>query len=175
MGVDVIEGLESGDFAVLTKLHHATIDGAAGALLTTMLLDDAPDTPLRVPGPLPEPGVVPSDPELFVRALGGLIRQPDRAVRIHLRMAQQLARAAPAEGASELLGAARRVFSGSRRQSLPNGDAAPAAPSTTAPRTSLNTMISAHRRVAFPAGQVGSKAAVRRLLAITVAGLRRTD
>ncbi len=147
--VYVIEGLESGDFAVLTKLHHATIDGAAGALLTTMLLDDAPDTPLRVPGPLPEPGAVPSDPELFVRALGGLIRQPDRAVRIQLRMAQQIARAARAEGASELLGAARRVFSGSRRQPLADGDAAPAAPSTTAPRTSLNTMISAHRRVAF--------------------------
>ena len=35
----VIEGLASGDFAVLLKLHHSTIDGAAGAEMLAMLLD----------------------------------------------------------------------------------------------------------------------------------------
>ena len=53
MGLYVIEGLESGDFAVLTKMHHATIDGAAGSILTTMMLDTEPDAPLAIPAALP--------------------------------------------------------------------------------------------------------------------------
>ena len=144
----VIEGLESGDFAVLTKIHHATVDGAAGAILTTMLLDDAPDSPLPVPGERPKPDSVPSNGELLLRAMGSLVRQPDRAIRIQLRLAQQFAAAARAQGVSELIGSARRVFTGSRRPRT-DRDSAPEAPATTAPRTSFNTMISPHRRVAF--------------------------
>jgi diacylglycerol O-acyltransferase / wax synthase len=34
----VIEGLDANRFAVLTKLHHATIDGAAGAELVKLRL-----------------------------------------------------------------------------------------------------------------------------------------
>src|SRR5829696_7882023 len=35
----VIEGLPDDRFAVLTKIHHATIDGASGAELLTLMLD----------------------------------------------------------------------------------------------------------------------------------------
>lgn len=145
----VIEGLESGDFALLMKIHHATVDGAAGAILTTMLLDDAPDTPLSVPGELPKPDLVPGDGELFLRSLGSLVRQPDRAVRIQLRLAQQFTAAARAQGVSELIGSVRRVFNGARRRPRTDRDSVPEAPSASAPRTMLNTMISPHRRVAF--------------------------
>ena len=40
--VYVMEGLEGGDFAVLTKVHHATIDGASSVELLSMLLDRDP-------------------------------------------------------------------------------------------------------------------------------------
>jgi diacylglycerol O-acyltransferase len=163
----VIEGLESGDFAVLTKLHHATVDGAAGAILTTMLLDDAPDTQLPVPAALPSPDSVPGGGELFLRSLGGLVRQPDRAVRIQLRLAQQFATAARAQGVSELLGSVRRVVTGARRPG-PDSDAAPEAPSTSAPRTVLNAMISPHRRVAFQSVSLGRIKEVKSAAGATV-------
>ncbi len=145
----VIEGLASGDFAVLTKLHHATVDGAAGALLTTMMLDDVPDAPLPVPGELPEPDRVPGDGQLFLRSLGSMVRRPDRVIRIQLRLAQELAQAARAEGAGQILGAVRKMVTGSRSRPRHDRDSAPAVPQTTAPRTPFNQMISPHRRVAF--------------------------
>ena len=42
----VIDGLQDNQFALLTKVHHATIDGAAGAELLAMLLDHEPDSEL---------------------------------------------------------------------------------------------------------------------------------
>lgn len=38
----VIEGLQSGDLAFYTKIHHATLDGAAGIALAQALLDVSP-------------------------------------------------------------------------------------------------------------------------------------
>ena len=43
--VYVIEGLESGRWALLTKYHHATIDGASGVLMLNLLNDLTPDAP----------------------------------------------------------------------------------------------------------------------------------
>lgn len=145
----VIEGLASGDFAVLTKMHHATVDGAAGAILTTLMLDTEPDAPPVVPGPLPEPEAVPSEREMFIRSIGSLIRRPDRTIRLQLRLAQQFAEAARLQGTQELIGATRRVVTGARRRPRTDRDSVPAAPNTPAPRTSFNAMVSPHRRVAF--------------------------
>ena len=44
----VIEGLESGHIAHYAKTHHATIDGASGNEMMTILLDETPD-----PRPVP--------------------------------------------------------------------------------------------------------------------------
>lgn len=48
----VIEGLQTGQVAVYTKVHHAAIDGQAGIALATALLDVAP-IPRRVKPPRP--------------------------------------------------------------------------------------------------------------------------
>ena len=48
--VYVIEGLEDGTFGVLTKVHHATVDGASGVEMLMMILDQDPagdDVPRR--------------------------------------------------------------------------------------------------------------------------------
>ena len=145
----VIEGLESGDFAVLTKMHHATVDGAAGSILTTMMLDSEPDAPVRTPGPLPPTEPVPSERDMFVRSLASLVRRPDRTIRLQLRLAQQLVDAAQLEGPQELVQATRRLVTGSRRRHRTDRDSAPETPDHPAPRTSFNAMLSPHRRVAF--------------------------
>lgn len=46
----VIEGLAGGEVAWYSKIHHATLDGAAGVLLAEAILDTTP-SPRRVPAP----------------------------------------------------------------------------------------------------------------------------
>ncbi len=50
----VIEGLASGETAWYSKIHHATLDGAAGVQLATALLDDSAK-PRKVPKPEKRP------------------------------------------------------------------------------------------------------------------------
>jgi WS/DGAT/MGAT family acyltransferase len=55
----VIEGLQSGQPAFYTKIHHATLDGASGVLLAQALLDVSP-TPRTVERGRAKPGEHPS-------------------------------------------------------------------------------------------------------------------
>jgi WS/DGAT/MGAT family acyltransferase len=73
----VVEGLENGMIATVTKVHHSAIDGVSGAELTVNLLDLQPE-----PAPVPEPETpwqpdrIPSDIELVGYAINSLMRQP---------------------------------------------------------------------------------------------------
>src|SRR5262245_15519483 len=46
----LVDGVEGGRFAIITKSHHALVDGVSGVDITTVLFDAAPD-----PEPLGEP------------------------------------------------------------------------------------------------------------------------
>ena len=77
-----IDGLEDGHVGLLTKVHHAAIDGASGEELMVAILDLEPE-----PEPRPEPDVawtpdpVPTDTELIGHAAWSLAQQPVRAAR----------------------------------------------------------------------------------------------
>src|SRR5258708_5087145 len=59
----VVEGLEHGHIGVVTKTHHAAIDGVSGAELTVNLLDLHPQPPPVPPPPPPShPTPPPSHP-----------------------------------------------------------------------------------------------------------------
>ncbi|MFK7897073.1 MAG: wax ester/triacylglycerol synthase family O-acyltransferase [Myxococcota bacterium] len=81
-GLDEVEGMPPGSFAILTKIHHAAIDGVSGVEITAALHD------LEVEGAAPEPEdewVAESDPtilELALRSTVNNIRQPFRFARI---------------------------------------------------------------------------------------------
>jgi diacylglycerol O-acyltransferase len=123
----VIEGLDSGQIAVVTKMHHATVDGVNGANLISMLCSLEPDAPLLDVAPAgKEPGRAPGNAELFARGVVATARKPFHVANVIGPTVSILTEAA----------------SRARRS------AAMAAP-LTAPRTSFNGIITGHRSVAF--------------------------
>ena len=58
--VYVIEGLESGRWALLTKYHHATIDGASGVMMMMLMHDLTADAPPMEESPPWTPGSCPA-------------------------------------------------------------------------------------------------------------------
>lgn len=87
-GLDDVEGLPPGSFAILTKIHHAAIDGVSGIEITAAIHDLEPNAVQSAPD---EPWIAESEPtliELALRSTVNNIRQP-------LRFAQVLAEAAP--------------------------------------------------------------------------------
>jgi len=129
----VVEGLESGHFAIVTKLHHATIDGVSGADVLATFFDLGPEPRVVAPPEHPwQPDVLPSERDLVTGALSSLTRQPELAVTALRRT----------------LGAVRGLSERNRRLREEDGIEPPPAPFS-APRTSLNGTISAHRRYAF--------------------------
>nr|MBA2625150.1 wax ester/triacylglycerol synthase family O-acyltransferase [Acidimicrobiia bacterium] len=62
--IHVVEGLEGGHLATISKTHHAAVDGVSGMDLTVALLDLEPDPPPVAPPERPwVPERVPSDVE----------------------------------------------------------------------------------------------------------------
>ena len=121
-GLDAIEGLPVGSYALVTKIHHACIDGVAGADITEVLHSlesygaspPAAETPWRgedVPNPL----------ELMTRAQFNNFTQPSR-------FAEVMSRAVPAM-ADFHSGLAQRKFT----------------VNTNVPTTRFGRVISSHR------------------------------
>src|ERR1700746_3693391 len=107
--VYVIDGLHSGRWALLTKYHHATIDGAAGQLVLNILTDTDPDAPPPGPGPSWEPESLPRNVDLLRRAMGNLATHPFKAIRVGTRIGRHVADAASINSVSS---AARQAGAG---------------------------------------------------------------
>lgn len=71
----LIEGLEDGCFAVVTKSHQVLVGGTGAIDIAQVMLDPKPDVPEDTPDgwtPRPEP----SDPELIASAISSAITRP---------------------------------------------------------------------------------------------------
>jgi diacylglycerol O-acyltransferase len=85
----VVEGLDEGRWAMISKTHHAMVDGVSGTDLLAVIMDLSPDTtrPERIRTWEPEP--VPSGLSLFTEALSNVVRSPyeqARAARAQTRV-----------------------------------------------------------------------------------------
>jgi diacylglycerol O-acyltransferase / wax synthase len=143
----VVESLENGLVGAVVKMHHSTVDGVSGANLLVHFLDLQPNTPAP---PEPEhwkPERKPAGVSLAAGALASRAARPARMVK---------------QTASSALRFGSIMF---RRwvQRTP-GMATP----LTAPRTSFNTTITAHRKVAFAQIPLEDVKQIKRAVGCTV-------
>ena len=172
----VIEGLPDGRFAILTKVHHATIDGASGAELLTMMLDSDPEGDWIDPPTSAWHGDrLPSDGEMIVRASMSLARKPGRAVLLTTRTVRELGKAtrnpalvhAANQARANLRGPLGALMNAGRTR-VPEGEQLGTAPSLVAPKTPFNAPITSHRRFAFRSVPLDAIKAIKTSLGATV-------
>jgi diacylglycerol O-acyltransferase len=137
----VIEGLESGHVAVLTKIHHAVVDGLSGAEIMGLLLDLAPEGRELPDAPDASAGHTPTTLELLGRGLLGVPRYPLRALRSLPATIPNLDQTP--FGTLPGAGMLTRLASRARR------DGGPGPTTLAAPKTSFNAPVSPHRRFVF--------------------------
>jgi len=124
-GLDNVPGIAPGSFAIVSKVHHAAIDGMSGIDLMEALYTLAPNTP---PPNAPDewkPEKVPSGPELLARAWLNNVRNPFQQVNAAVRSTPGL----------------YKLIQGVRGKEIDVGG------EMIAPRTRFNATISAHRVV----------------------------
>src|SRR4051795_3436197 len=148
----VIHGLEKGRTAVLTKIHHALIDGLSGSEIMGLLLDTAPEGRDDLPpaaGPANGNGRGrPGQLEMLGRGLLGVPRYPLRVLRSLPRALPNLD-SSPVFAAIPGTGVIARVTDRLTRP-LSNRETGVLAHTTfKAPKTRFNGRISPHRRFAF--------------------------
>ena len=165
----LIHGVEGGRVAMLTKVHHALVDGVSGAEILATLLDLSPEGRDIVP---PErerrPERKPSDLEMLGRGLAGLPSQPLRMLRslpTTIPNLTDLPGVGAIPGAPTVSRALAKVWG-----ILPGTRDVGVLETTTArpPRTSFNDRISPHRSFAFGSVPLASVKALKNELGITV-------
>jgi WS/DGAT/MGAT family acyltransferase len=162
----LVQGLEANRFALISKTHHALVDGISGVDLATVLFDANPvpvglTPPIRPWEPKPEP----SDAELLARSAKGLAKFPFRVGRRVLKAATK-----PRATLSEVTEAAQGV--GEIGWELLNP----------APKIPLNQEIGPHRRFRWVHAQLSDFRRVKDafggtvndvVLAVTAGAMRR--
>jgi diacylglycerol O-acyltransferase / wax synthase len=147
----LVQGLEEGRFALISKTHHALVDGVSGVDIATVLFDLQP-VPAQIEAeqawmPHPEP----SDAELVAEGVKGLVRTPlwiaGRAVGAlqHPERSLEQARGA-AEGLGEIVWAGMNP----------------------APDVPLNVPIGPHRRVRWVQSRLSDFKEIKNALGGTV-------
>jgi diacylglycerol O-acyltransferase len=86
-GLDRIEGLASGSFAMIVKVHHAAVDGVSGEEMIWALLDRQPRPDRRRRTKPCQPERLPSRAELLARAFAKTIMQPLQLAKLGGRLA----------------------------------------------------------------------------------------
>jgi diacylglycerol O-acyltransferase len=139
----VVEGLEDGRWAMLSKTHHAMVDGVSGTDLLAVIMDVSPKTsPPAID--VWEARPAPSPTDLALRALADLALSPYEQLRA-LRAATRVPRQAAAQ-ASETV----RALVSMRSIIRPT------------PRSSLNGPLGPHRRYGWASATVDDIKRVRK-------------
>jgi WS/DGAT/MGAT family acyltransferase len=145
----VVDGLADGNAAMISKTHHAAIDGVSGMDIVAALFDLEPEPEAEPPTELPPPDRVPSDVELFARGAWSRAGQPVDVLRVSRRAVRS----------------ARNLFDAAR-VSRDDGSSLPLV--QRGARTSINRSIGPHRGVAFCSLPLGEIKRIKNALGGTV-------
>lgn len=147
--VYVIDGLDTGHWAMLTKYHHATIDGAAGQIMLNALTDTAPDAAPPAPSATWEAESLPSSTELLRKTAINLAGHPVKALRVTTRLVGQLADNAGIDSVSSAASKAGSAIKALARLGKDDGPKLSLPRVSSAPPTPWNNPITGHRRFAM--------------------------
>ncbi len=145
----MVEGLESGHWALMSKTHHCMVDGVSGTDLLTVVLDQEPDPPRNTVDDW-KPEAQPSTRELLTGAIAERITSPYEQLR-GLRSATR----APRQAADQLTEVVQgvRSLAGLVRAT---------------PESTLNGPIGPHRRWAWARSTLADVKTIRAGLGGTV-------
>lgn len=164
----LIQGLEGGRAAVLTKMHHAAVDGLSGGEVVGTLLDTEPSVAAATTPPPSRSGQAPGQLEMLARGVAGVPSQTGRVIRSVPRALPYLdqnpfVRGVP--GTKALARASRRALGARPRRS--DGGILEGR-ELRAPRTSINGRIGPHRRVALSSQSLDEVKAIKNHFGVTV-------
>ena len=139
----LVEGLEGGRVGIITKTHHAMVDGVSAVDIGTVMLDTSP-VPREVPADDWTPSRAPGSAKLVMGAVTDLVKRPTQALDT-ARSAVVDARATAGKAAGVASGVLQSVVSMARP----------------APDSPLNVRIGEQRRFGMAATRLEDYRAVR--------------
>jgi len=162
----LIQAYQGDKVAVMSKIHHAVVDGLSGAEILGALLDLTPEG-RGAPPELTGPGDrKPGDLEMLARGLLGVPRYPLRLLRSvpralpNIDEVPQLSGIPGLKAAGQVAKTAQRVLGGGQGV-VGRSDLVP-------PRTSFNGRVSPHRRFAFGQLSLDAVKAIKNHHGVTV-------
>ncbi|HTV71468.1 MAG TPA: wax ester/triacylglycerol synthase family O-acyltransferase, partial [Rhizobiaceae bacterium] len=136
--IDIIEGLESGNIAVYSKMHHAAIDGGAGMAIAAALFDMSPK-PRAVKPPPPKPAKK-RKPTMEERAILGIADVIQSVAKQQLKAMEAL---------PQFLGTVHDMLAPKKSEGgAGSGSGLPGIPDVLAPKTPFNVTITGKRSFA---------------------------
>jgi WS/DGAT/MGAT family acyltransferase len=148
--INLVEGLRDGRFALISKTHHALVDGVSGVDVTSVLFDVTPEpAPVERRPWVPRPE--PTEAELLAQALLERATVPGEAVR-GLRALTRAPRQALAQAGEWLVGVGAMAWAGVNP----------------APETPFNVPIGPHRRYTWVDSEVARFKAIKNALGGTL-------
>jgi diacylglycerol O-acyltransferase / wax synthase len=165
----LIHGLPDGKVALLTKVHHAVVDGVSGNEILSVLLDSSPEgKEIDPPAHAHRGERIPSDLEMLARGAAGIPRQPLRALRALPRTLPAITEVPGANAFPIVPELSKGLHKLRELAGAPGGEGVLEVTSARAPKTSFNGRISAHRRFAFGSLSLDTVKAIKNELGITV-------
>jgi diacylglycerol O-acyltransferase len=156
----LIHGLQGGQKAIYTKVHHAAIDGVSGNDILAAVLDLEPGGTDRGEAPAWECDKQPGQVEMLARGALSLTAQPLRAARMSYGLMRSLPNLATHQARPRLPVVDRLLGRDASVLLAPSGLRAPATP--------FNKAISPHRRWAFRSLPLAEVKRIKNALGVTV-------